>query len=145
MANVFDVAKYILLKQGEMTTMKLQKLVYFSQAWSTVWDGELLFQEKIEAWANGPVVPTLYNAHRGLFIVNERNFKIGDVNELTKVEKETIDAVLKTYGDKSPSWLSELTHNEDPWKNAREGLAPGDRGHAEIRPESLSEYYESLL
>lgn len=32
MANVFDVAAYILEKEGEMTTMKLQKLCYYAQA-----------------------------------------------------------------------------------------------------------------
>ncbi len=49
MASVFDVAQYILEKQGEMTAIKLQKLVYYSQAWSSVWDGEPLFPEKIRA------------------------------------------------------------------------------------------------
>ena len=57
MATAHDVAAYILQKKGEMTAMKLQKLVYYSQAWSVVWDERPLFHEKIEAWANGPVVP----------------------------------------------------------------------------------------
>ena len=48
MSNVFDVAKYILQKQGPMTSMKLQKLVYYSQAWALVWDDERIFPEKIE-------------------------------------------------------------------------------------------------
>ncbi len=37
MANAKDVAQYILEKQGEMTSIKLQKLVYYTQAWSLVW------------------------------------------------------------------------------------------------------------
>ena len=52
--RVFDVAAYILEQKGSMTTMKLQKLVYYSQAWSLVWDEKPLFEEAIEAWANGP-------------------------------------------------------------------------------------------
>ena len=52
--NVLDIAAYILCKQGAMTAMKLQKLVYYSQAWSLVWDDKPLFRERIEAWANGP-------------------------------------------------------------------------------------------
>lgn len=59
MASVYDVATYILEKQGAMTTWKLQKLVYYSQAWSLVWDDDVLFPEEIEAWANGPVVREL--------------------------------------------------------------------------------------
>ncbi|CUP62134.1 Uncharacterized phage-associated protein [Anaerostipes hadrus] len=43
MANVFDAAKYILERLGEMSTMKLQKLCYYAQAWSLVWDDVPLF------------------------------------------------------------------------------------------------------
>ena len=45
MANVFDVAKYILEKLGTLSTMKLQKLCYYCQAWSLVWDDTPLFDE----------------------------------------------------------------------------------------------------
>ncbi len=38
MATVFDVAAYILENTGSISTMKLQKLCYYSQAWSLVWD-----------------------------------------------------------------------------------------------------------
>ncbi|HUI89166.1 MAG TPA: type II toxin-antitoxin system antitoxin SocA domain-containing protein [Anaerolineales bacterium] len=145
MANVFDVAKYILHQKGEMTAMKLQKLVYYSQAWSLVWDGKPLFREKIRAWANGPVVPSLYAEHRGAFIVNEKFFTNGDPQKLTKTEKSTINAVVKVYGKKTPQFLSELTHNEDPWKNARKGLDIGERGNQEITLSAMAEYYESLI
>lgn len=145
MATVFDVAKYILQKQGAMTAMKLEKLVYYCQAWSLVWDSKPLFPEKIEAWANGPVVPDLYQVHRGMFSVDVSVFKMGKTENLSKEEKETIDAVLETYGDKSPQWLSELTHNEDPWKNARNGLPVGVGGNREITASAMVEYYESLI
>ena len=49
MVSVFDAAAYIVEKTGEMTTLKLQKLVYYAQAWSLVWDERPLFDEKIEA------------------------------------------------------------------------------------------------
>ena len=57
--SVFDVAAYILDKLGPISTIKLQKLVYYCQAWSLVWDEEPLFSERIEAWVNGPVVREL--------------------------------------------------------------------------------------
>jgi len=59
MANVRDVAQYILGKVGQTSTWKLQKLVYYSQAWHSVWEDEPLFDAGIEAWANGPVCPEL--------------------------------------------------------------------------------------
>ena len=145
MADVFDVAKYILVQMGEMTSMKLQKLVYYSQAWSLVWDNKPLFDSQIQAWANGPVVPDLYNQHKGMFIVNKSTFKNGNPKNLSDVEIETIDAVLSLYGKKSAPWLSELTHNEAPWKNARYGLRPGEMGSREIKQSEMYEYYESLI
>lgn len=143
MNTAIDVAKYILEKQGPMTAMKLQKLVYYCQAWSLVWDERPMFLEKIEAWANGPVVPELFDTHRGLFKVNSDNIS-GDPSSLDDTAKETIDAVLMYYGNKSSQWLSDLTHNEDPWKLARANIPPGERGQIEITHASMAEYYQSL-
>jgi uncharacterized phage-associated protein len=142
MTIVHDVANYILTTKGELPAMKLQKLVYYSQAWSLVWDDAPLFPEIIEAWANGPVTPDLYNQHRGLFTVS--SIASDNPTPLTPTQQETIDKVLEFYGDKSSQWLSDLTHQEDPWINARKGLATGQRGNKEITPAAMAEYYSSL-
>lgn len=141
MADVHDVASYILEKLGPITAMKLQKLVYYSQAWSLVWDEKPLFPERIEAWAMGPVVPDLYRRHRGMYYVPSIE---GNPAVLTDVEKETVDAVLGFYGNKTSQWLSNLTHQEDPWRNARHGVAPGEVCHREITHDAMAEYYSSL-
>jgi uncharacterized phage-associated protein len=127
-----------------MTAMKLQKLVYYSQAWSLVWDEKPLFADRIEAWANGPVVPTLYRKHKGLFTIERKWASGGDAAKLSPTNKETVDVVLGYYGDKTLQWLSDLTHQEDPWKNARRGLAPGERGDCEITHAAMAEYYASI-
>lgn len=142
MASVFDVAKYILDQTGEVTTWKLQKLVYYSQAWSTVWDDKPLFEESIQAWANGPVCPELYVVHRGKFKVAD--IQKGNPEKLTKDEQETIDKVVKHYNTFTSQYLSELTHAEAPWQAAREGLEPGRRGNKEIPLDSMAEYYGGL-
>ena len=139
MASVHDVAAYILDKSGMMTAMKLQKLVYYSQAWSLVWDDAPLFRERIEAWTNGPVVPALYDKHRGQLQV--RSWSSGDPTALTRTQRETVDAVLKFYGKRSSQWLSDLTHREAPWVKARIGVAAGERGRKEISHASMVEYY----
>lgn len=138
-----DVAAYILEQAGPMTAMKLQKLIYYSQAWALVWDEKPLFPDPIEAWANGPVVPSVYDKHRGMFQVQA--WPHGDAAKLEAWQRETIDSVLKFYGGRSSQWLSELTHREEPWRDARRGLAPGERGSREITPASMSEYYGSLV
>jgi uncharacterized phage-associated protein len=142
MATVFDIAAYILREKGPMTAMKLQKLVYYSQAWSLVWDDSPLFDERIEAWANGPVVPSLYNWHRGSYTLP--SCPSGDADSLTSTQRDTIDTVLDAYADKSSQWLSDLTHSEDPWKSARKGLAPGQWGQREISHAAMAEYYGGL-
>lgn len=144
MATAFDVAQYILGKCGPMSVMKLQKLVFYSQAWSLVWDDVPIFDNKIEAWANGPVVRDLYDVHRGMFQVDKSTFEALAKGELSAEQIETIDTVLSSYGSKSPQWLSDQTHAEKPWKAAREGLADGERGEREITLDSMAEFYSSL-
>lgn len=143
MTTVLDVAKYILSKQGDMTAMKLQKLVYYSQAWHLVWDEEELFPERIEAWANGPVAPDLYRAHRGAFRVSAVNFP-GDADVLQPNEKGTVDGVLEFYAGRSAAELSDLTHLEEPWRLARGDAAPHARSTHEITRAMMAEYYGAL-
>ena len=145
MANVHDVAAYILKKIGKpVTAMKLEKLAYYCQAWSLVWDERVLFSERVEAWANGPVCPALYRLHRGEFLIHRWTF--GESGQLDQQAKETVDAVLGFYGDKTPQWLSDLTHAEDPWRQARAraGATPGEWCTQEITLEDMAEYYGSI-
>ncbi len=72
------------------------------------------------------------------------NVAAGNPANLSKESKETIDAVIKFYGDKSGAWLSDLTHRERPWLDAREGLAEGERGNVEITHAAMADYYGSL-
>lgn len=145
MADVLDVAAYILKKCGTMTAMKLQKLVYYSQAWSLVWDEEPLFDQRIEAWANGPVAPKLYNQHRGKFKISSDDVS-GNPKALDKNQRETVDEVVRFYGKKTAQWLSDLTHMEAPWEKARK-RAKVDDGEAcdeAITFADMAEYYGSL-
>jgi len=146
MASVFDVAKYILEKAGEMTAMKLQKLVYYTQAWSLVWDEEPLFESPVQAWANGPVIRELYDVHKGMFKVGDKTFPHGDSSRLSPQQKETVEGVLDFYGDKTAQWLSDLVHIEVPWKiaRARAGLREGERGEIEISLADMHEYYSGI-
>ncbi|HEV3158310.1 MAG TPA: type II toxin-antitoxin system antitoxin SocA domain-containing protein [Candidatus Baltobacteraceae bacterium] len=141
MASVVDVAQYVLKKLGSIPAMKLQKLVYYSQAWSLVWDERPLFNNRIEAWANGPVAPDLYERHRGEYRVNDVG---GEAECIDSLGEETIDTVLSYYGEKSSQWLSDLTHMEAPWRDARSGLAPGVASNVVITHAAMAEYYGSL-
>ncbi|MGL6008007.1 MAG: Panacea domain-containing protein [Culicoidibacterales bacterium] len=145
--NIFDVASYIYEQmQGKtLSTMKLQKLCYYAQAWSLAWDDMPLFKEDFQAWANGPVCPELYRAHRGHFSVDDTLFAEREITPLNDEQKETINIVLADYGDKEPYWLSELTHAERPWKETRGTVANGERSNAVISKELMQEYYSGIL
>lgn len=142
--SVFDVACYIMSKVKQCTTMKLQKLLYYCQAWYLVWNERPLFRENIEAWANGPVIRELYNFHKGLFTITESMMNLGNPNRLSKEQMEDIDSVLKAYAPRSSQWLIEQTHLERPWQEARKGLSPNERGHVVITHAAMAEYYSSL-
>jgi uncharacterized phage-associated protein len=117
MASVHDVAAFILAELGQMGTMKLQKLVYYSQAWSIVWDGLPLFDEKIEAWDRGPVIRELYREHRRMPFIERLD--CGDPSRLSDDQRASIAQVVAFYGKRDEWWLSELTHREPPWLDAR--------------------------
>lgn len=144
MANVFDVAKYVLEKCGSMTTMKLQKIVYYCQAWALAWDDEPIFDEDFQAWANGPVCPELFSLHKGKFRISADDISGESGEEIAPYFKESMDVVISEYGDKSPQWLSDLTHSEMPWKKARKGCAPGDYCSNIIEKEDMRQYYSGL-
>ena len=142
--RAIDVAAYILGKMGLCTSMKLHKLLYYCQAWSLVWDEAPLFNDRIEAWANGPVVKDLFPIHRGLFQVDANLFGTGNPKRLSRAQMDTIDSIIEFYGHKTAQWLINLTHSESPWKEARKGLDAMERGSKEITLESMYEYYSSL-
>lgn len=143
MADIFGVASYILEKRGLMTTMMLQKLCYYSQAWHLVWHKVPLFNEDFQAWTNGPVCRKLYDKHKGKYMIQSGEISAGEC-ELTIKEKKTIDSILNYYGDKDPEWLSRLTHLESPWNEARIGFADGQNCEEIITKESMKKYYGSL-
>lgn len=137
-----DVARYILEKLGNTETAKLQKLLYYCQAWSLVWDGSPLFPERLEAWKLGPVCREVYNRHPHHISVSAEQFEpaVGIPGHM----RETIDAVLAFYG-RIPTWsLVELTHREDPWVDARGGLPEDAYGSTPISHTAMRSYFERI-
>jgi uncharacterized phage-associated protein len=144
MATAADVAAYLVQKYGPMPQVKLQKLLYYCQAWYIVWSrGEPLFPEAIEAWANGPVVPEVWRSNRYQYLVEQIDG--GQAEALDKRASEAVDAVMGAYGNLEPQALVELTHTEIPWKAARGDLSDGQRGSGVISPQAMLDFYRRLL
>lgn len=139
--SVFDVSKYILNKQGSMTTMKLQKLAYYSYAWHLVWSGSPLFGEKFQAWKNGPVCYELFTVHKRMFIISSDDLSMGNSEKLTETEISTVDAILADYGRLSSGQLSDLSHSEAPWFKTRHDPILGEVESGIISDELMKDFY----
>lgn len=144
MATVFDVAKYVLNKKGRMTAWKLQKLCYYAQAWHYTWTGKPLFDEDFEAWSNGPVCPQLFHLHKGKYMITESDIPAGDMHMLNSDEADSVDVVVKDYGDLQPYEISEQTHCESPWRDARAGIPDMVPCSNIITKDSMGAYYGTL-
>lgn len=141
--TVFDVAKYILSKTGSISTWKLQKLCYYSQAWSLAWYNKPLFNEDFQAWSNGPVCRELFNVHKHKYFIVSSDID-GNEKKIIGKEKSSIDKIIRYYGDKDAYWLREQTHSEEPWKRARAGIPDGQPSERVISKEMMGAYYGSL-
>ena len=125
-----------------LSNLKLQKLVYYAQAWFLGLHGKQLFPDKIEAWVHGPVVPELYRRFR--------TYKWNPITErvrcpeLPKEVKEHLNDVFDAYGRFSAWEIERITHSEQPWIEARQGLSPDQNGSNQIRPQSMREFYRRI-
>lgn len=150
MFSVFDVARYFLTKskpgtEYAITHLKLQKIVYYAQAWHIALKNKPLFKERIEAWIHGPVCPELYDYYKeyGFEEIDPVSSKSVSIND--KDTKEVLDFVWELYGNRSGKFLEQLTHQEDPWLNARGTLGEYIRSNNEISHESMYEYFSKFL
>jgi uncharacterized phage-associated protein len=126
---------------GEITPMKLQKLVYYAHAWSLAIFDEPLIEDRIEAWVHGPVSPALYEEFKefGHKPINrfaeeiDMNLRIfyPQLDPECVLEKALIERVWKQFGVYSAVQLSNMSHSKhEPWfqiPKHRPGLAiPND-------------------
>jgi uncharacterized phage-associated protein len=139
------VADYLIRFSHEhgnlVSNLALQKLVYYAQAWHLALKDNPLFDDKIEAWVHGPVVPSVYHRfkkHRWNPIPDQP-----DDPGLGKSVKDHLDEVMEVYSGFSASQLELMTHKELPWKEARGDIAMDDPSTAEISHASMKAFYRA--
>ncbi len=147
--NATDVARYFLhlssLNNIKVTPLKLQKLVYFAQAWHLAIKEKELFKDKIEAWTHGPVVPSLYQEYKSYGFGTITPLHDIDSDKYKDEEEETFNLVWELYGEMDGKALENITHSEDPWIKAREGLSLNDPSNNEITTVSLKDYFKEYM
>jgi uncharacterized phage-associated protein len=140
-----DIAAFLLSQKHPLPTLRLHKLLYYCQAWSLVWDEKPLFSQPIEAWPGGPMIRELYDALKEQYELDLADVpNLGNPDTLDESQKETVQTVLRDYGNKSAQWLRDLIVMERPWNDARKGLLGKEQGNREITLASMAEYYEGV-
>lgn len=128
--------------ENPISNLKLQKLLYYSQAWYLAIFRKPMFDEDIEAWVHGPVVPEIFRRYRICrWSPIPRGDTIGVSTMITRHVKEIWDA----YGKFSPYDLERMTHSDKPWKDARAGLSPDESSHRVITKNAMMRYYSARL
>lgn len=145
------VADYVIIRLNadekvNLINLKLQKLLYYIQAWYLGIQKEEFINCEFEAWVHGPVSRELYDRfknHRSLysFITISDVINKNPENEIDKNDIDFINYILDNYAGYSGSELELMTHEEDPWKNARAGFSPMQTCNVIITKDSMKEYY----
>jgi uncharacterized phage-associated protein len=126
-----------------VSNLKLQKLLYYSEAWSLALRGESFFSDPIEAWVHGPVVADVFHLYK-----DSRWSPIAEVKTAAALDDEAlshIGAVIDAYGTLSAADLERLTHSEDPWMHARQGLVPDMPSRNPIGRDAIEAFYSSRI
>lgn len=142
--SVDDVVAYILAKSGSISTVKLQKLLYYAHGWSYALINQPLFPNRIEAWKFGPVVTDVYKKHRKARSIDSESWGSGDANRVPETQQRVINAVWETYGGLSGFKLADMTHEETPYKVAWAQNPPGTLAGIEIQNEEISKFFKGL-
>ena len=123
--SVVDVANYFIYldcndihsKRFRVTPLKLQKLLYYSQAFTLSATKEVLFHEEILAWDYGPVVKKIYYLYKN-FGSSPIELEDCDLqNNLDRKQRTIVEGVYNIFKLKTGSEMVKSTHKEDPWKN----------------------------
>lgn len=102
----------------EISNLKLQKLLFYAQAAFLAIKNKMLFNEDIEAWKHGPVIPEIYNKYKsyGSSGITEYDLKNVKIIEEDEELKNILVSVYDLFGEYSAWGLRNLTHSEEPWK-----------------------------
>lgn len=145
MGSAIDIARYLVwLADHEsesdcLTPLRLQKLLYYAQGYALATFGQPLFQARIEAWKDGPVVREVWQQYQGRLAIppNEGVVPLS----LSVRDREFVKAVWEAHKGFSAIRLRDMTHQEAPWVEARGDLPEGAHGSTEITAGSLLRYF----
>ena len=136
--EAITIAKWIINKIHP-EPLKLQKLLYLAQGYSYAFYDKPLFNDDMEGWVHGPVVPSVYRLY------NHYKFNPIDITyeniELDTKTEELLNFIINKYSKYDSKYLEELTHNQEPWLYSRKGLDPDERTDKTIDKQDIADYF----
>ena len=142
------IADYFIWKTSDVgsliTNLKLQKLLYYTQAWYITLYGEPLIEEDLEAWVHGPAIPECYREYKK-FAWHPINKKTISRPQLSPKVVEHLEEIANIYMIKDAYELELLSHSENPWIQARNGLPLDKASHNIVKLDDMKKYYSLLL
>jgi uncharacterized phage-associated protein len=148
--SALDVAEYLLVYAGNkgdfLSNKKLQKLLYYAQAWYLVFYDKAMFHETIEAWIHGPVIPEVYKKykHFGYDPISIPRKELREFRFPSSV-RNLIAEIHRVYGDHTASFLEDLAHSELPWIEARGDSTLEEYSNTPISLITMKRYYRKQL
>jgi len=146
--KMLGVIAYVFEKLEEVTPLTLQKLLYFIQGIYSALYKKPMFEEDCRAWVHGPVFPEVYDLFRDFKYnpIDDARFALleGSEDTLSDEEKKEIDLVVNTFGIYGGKVLERITHNEDPWREARKGYGESIPSSELLPKDSIMNYYISV-
>lgn len=152
MIDVNLIVDYVITraKIGEapvsLTHLKLQKMIYYIQAWSLGIKKKKMFDEAFEAWIHGPVCRKVYDrfaASKNIYseITLADRQEEGNFEQICDTDSQFIDYILENYLGFSGAELEEMSHQERPWQEARRNLGKFERSNNVISEDSMKVFY----
>jgi len=153
MYKIDDVCDYIIYKTKTdevlpLNHLKLQKILYYIQAWHLAIYDSPLFEGKFQAWVHGPVNRQIYNRFKSSkYLYSEINLEdiINKNVSLTEEKQLHINSVLETYMPYSGAELELISHRETPWINARKGYSDNQYCEIEIDENLVKRFFKDKL
>ena len=155
MYTVNQIADYTIFRLTSEDTsgvpnLKLQKLLYYIQAWHLAFNETTLFDGKFQAWIHGPVNREIYDRFKEAkylysSITSDDIQNIDEIENIDADAKIHIDNILETYASYTGVELEMMTHREEPWIAARQGLPETARCETEIDENLMRDYYKQRL
>lgn len=140
-----QIADWIIHKtHGNITHSKLQKLLYYCQAWHYTIFNEVLFDERIEAWAHGPVVPSQFSRFNNIDFF--QNIKVKDCENIKLKSKteQLLNEVVGIYNKCTDRHLELLVKREVPWRETRGNIPEFKKCQKEIQLDLMKQYYINI-